>query len=635
MLIKSIKLFNFCQFSKLELDMEPGTTRVYAPNGAGKTNFLRGIVYALTGWFDPSWGNQSDLQKDGTANPGFAEVTFEHDQSVYKIRRYALAGTKTPDQLSDTSGKVILEKRQRINAWLEERLPVNLTVLAQLMWLRQENSSWLLSATAASINTFLAVIFDTKKLERIRDALKRVTDTVAVIRGDQKEKIEHWKGVLEQLPDIEGLEKDIEIYNQEYIKLASYSGKTIMLEKQWQKKLESVQSLISVKTEELKKVSDDIKSTVEALKVHEGNRSLRQIDEAYYEVVAKLSTACCKTKDLEEALAEKSVLLERLANIETKSCAFCGSHLKDSQMYKNKVANKLTGIDSYEDALTAVQEARKEAEAAIENNAQEIQNLSELQKQLEEERKRAEYADELNKRKEGLVKRRDELERENGNAKQDEESLKQAIVIKEGEQDIGARLKEVQECLSTMSQMLSDAKANKQLAENSIQQLEEELEQHDRNAFVRKLFITMRDVLSQSRAQARYISGKLEQFNSKVSHYLALSEMPFVLQLDPEQHIFNYHMVDSDVMHPAGMLSGAQKAAASIAIQMALIETAYPQLPLLLVDEADAALSPENKHIAARLYALLGKTHNESVFIVSQSEEVDEACDRTWQLQST
>lgn len=73
MKITKVKLFNFCQFSSLEFEPMSGTTRIYAPNGSGKTNFLRGLVYGLTGWFDPSWGNQSDLQKDGTSNPGYAE----------------------------------------------------------------------------------------------------------------------------------------------------------------------------------------------------------------------------------------------------------------------------------------------------------------------------------------------------------------------------------------------------------------------------------------------------------------------------------------------------------------------------------------------------------------------------------
>ena len=139
-------------------------------------------------------------------------------------------------------------------------------------------------------------------------------------------------------------------------------------------------------------------------------------------------------------------------------------------------------------------------------------------------------------------------------------------------------------------------------------------------------------MLSQSRAQTRYLNGKLDTLNSYIEHYLALSEMPFILKLDKKDHLFKYHMIDSEQEHPAGMLSGAQQAAAAIAVQMAIVETAFPELSLLLVDEADAALSPENKFIAARLYRTLANNMNGSVLVISQSEDVSNDCDNTWEL---
>ena len=110
-----------------------------------------------------------------------------------------------------------------------------------------------------------------------------------------------------------------------------------------------------------------------------------------------------------------------------------------------------------------------------------------------------------------------------------------------------------------------------------------------------------------------------------------MSEMPFTLYLDKEDHTFKYKMQGSDTPHQAGMLSGAQKAAAAIAIQMSLVTTAAPDLTVLLVDEADASLSQENKFIAARLYRTLSQTLtgiSGSVLIISQSDAVASECDR-------
>ena len=59
--VLSLELFNFCQFESLKYDLRDGMTRLTAENGRGKTNACRGLVYALTSWFDPSWGDQGDL----------------------------------------------------------------------------------------------------------------------------------------------------------------------------------------------------------------------------------------------------------------------------------------------------------------------------------------------------------------------------------------------------------------------------------------------------------------------------------------------------------------------------------------------------------------------------------------------
>ena len=276
MIIKDVTLFNFCQFEKLHYDLTDGITRVYAPNGAGKTNFLRGITYALTGWCDPSWGTQSDLQKDGTSSPGYAQVTLDIDGIDYTLRRYVTAGSKTADSLSCEDPKLYIEKRQRVNAFLEEHLPVTLPILAQLMWLRQGGLVWLLTATTASINAFLGLIFDTKKLEKLREVLKLVISQIADIRGDQEPKIQHWKEVLETMPDIEGLEKELADLNATYMELATYSGKMILRESDQKKKLEELQGPISLQSKKVQDLEAAIEANMAYLHEIPGNISMLQ-----------------------------------------------------------------------------------------------------------------------------------------------------------------------------------------------------------------------------------------------------------------------------------------------------------------------------------------------------------------------
>ena len=72
--IKSVTLYNICQFSSFSASFKTGMTRVYGPNGCGKSNLFRAIVYGLTGSTGSAWGTQSDLQKDDEVMPGYVEL---------------------------------------------------------------------------------------------------------------------------------------------------------------------------------------------------------------------------------------------------------------------------------------------------------------------------------------------------------------------------------------------------------------------------------------------------------------------------------------------------------------------------------------------------------------------------------
>jgi len=633
MIVKDVTLFNFCQFEKLHCDLSEGITRVYAPNGAGKTNFLRGIVYALTGWCDPSWGTQSDLQKDGTSSPGYAQVTLDIEGHEYTLRRYVITTSKAADSISCEDPKLYIEKRQRVNAFLESKLPVTVTILAQLMWLRQGGLVWLLTAPAAAINTFLGLIFDTKKLEKLRDALKVITSHIADIRGDQEPKIKHWQEVLAQMPDIEGLQKELEELNAQYIELASYTGKTILRESEQKKLLEEMQEPLSTQT----KVVQELQFRVEQLTGHlhkiPDNKTPMQLYEEKENVQFSIDTAKTRIEELHQTNSKFVELREKLLHLNNPVCDYCGSTVKNTKAYKDKRAAEITGsTGSYESALEYVENTLKHIQEdlalvtnAIKTKQEQLNRLESILKAVDENRLVNAEIISLQKKLQTELPKLEELQRE-------QKRILEAVIIGDEEESLQTRIHNIKETIHTVTQALSDAKSNKAVAETSIAALEKEKEEHERNTYVKKLFTRTRDVLSQSRAQTRYLNGKLDTLNSYIEHYLALSEMPFILKLDKKDHLFKFHMIDAEQEHPAGMLSGAQQAAAAIAVQMALVETAFPELSLLLVDEADAALSPENKFIAARLYRTLADSMNGSVLVISQAEDVSSDCDQTWEL---
>lgn len=634
MIIKNVTLYNFCQFEKVSYDLTEGITRIYAPNGAGKTNFLRGLVYALTGWCDPSWGTQSDLQKDGTASPGYAQVTLDIEGSIYTLRRYTMVTSKSADSISCEDPKLYIEKRQRVNAFLESKLPVNLTILAQLMWLRQGGLVWLLTATTASINTFLGLIFDTKKLEKLREVLKLVISQIADIRGDQDPKIQHWKEVLEQMPDIDALQKELEELNSQYVELASYTGKMILRKSDQEAQLEALQEPIATQTKVVQDLNIAIETSAAHLNKIPGSISL---SEAMQKRQLAISAAEDLLNQLKESEQQRGVLkdvIKKLDNLNNPVCEYCGSKVTNSKAYKDRRALEITGIKdgSYESikllmetSLKDLEEAFYETEKKFSKAKEDSSKADTLYKAIQE---REVFKAETVSLQRQLLEEDPKLRRLLEKQKQ----LQEAVVIGDDEEPLQKRIHDLKEAIQTVQQALSDARSNKAVAESSIEALEKEKAEHKRNTYVKKLFAATREVFSQSRAQTRYLNGKLDTLNSYIEHYLALSEMPFILKLDKKDHLFKFHMVDSEQEHPAGMLSGAQQAAAAIAVQMALVETAFPELSILLVDEADAALSPENKFIAARLYRTLSESMNGSVLVISQAEDVSNDCDNTWEL---
>lgn len=601
---------------------------MYAPNGAGKTNFFRGIVYALTGWCDPSWGTQSDLQKDDASAPGYAQVMINIDGHLHTLKRYVITSPKAGDSIDCPDLKLHIEKRQRVNQYLENYLPVSVTILAQLMWIRQSNLSWLLTATPASINTFLGLIFDTKPLEKLRDVLKMVTASIADIRGDQEERIAYWQGVLEQLPDTEDLKKQIEELTEHYTQLASYTGKTILRKSDQEKQASTLQAQIDAHNHIIRQLQEDVNTLKSVLP--EVIPDMTQLRE-------QLRKEKKMVNDLTNALQEKRASLVKYTEIgkaleeaDSGVCKYCGSTFKTTEEHRRAVLDTYGFNCHYDAAIAGIS-------CTVGTTTQDIQSLEKQLKATQVDQIEATINNtiELNSIKAHLKTQEAELLKQQQllNQLQTNKSfIDDAIVIPDDEQPIQEQLENCKETLATLRQCLQDATTNKTMAEQSIEQLNKEKEEHEKNSYVKKLFSSARDVLSQSRAQARFINSKLDALNSYIEHYLALSEMPFVLRLDKKEHQFRFHMVGNDVDHPAGMLSGAQQAAASIAVQMALVETAFPELSLLLVDEADAALSPENKFIAAKLYRTLSNAIEGTVLVISQAEEVTADCDNTWEL---
>lgn len=179
-----VVIHNGCQHKDLDIPVVPGSTyAVCGPNACGKTNFLQLNSFGLTGAVDRSWGSQSELCRDGTKD-GFVEVHLIDTTSnkSYIIKRHFISGAKNPDTLKSDGSEVV--GREKVDAFLSSLFGVPMRILADLLWVRQGQITWLLSASPTSVYNFLNSLFDTSKLKKIKDILMEESSRVLMYAED-------------------------------------------------------------------------------------------------------------------------------------------------------------------------------------------------------------------------------------------------------------------------------------------------------------------------------------------------------------------------------------------------------------------------------------------------------------------
>lgn len=620
---EKLKLRNFCQHSDYELNLLEGTTAIVGPNGCGKTSLYAGIVYALTGWCDPAWGSQKEFQKDGEALPGYAQLTFSMEDSddSYVVRRYTLTGGKFIDNL-EKNGELVASKRQKVNEQIEALVGIPCNLLAQLMWCRQESLSWLLLCPPAGVNQVLAQLFDCSKIEKLRDTIKKACDCIPLLRNDFNAKKKAAEDYLNNLPDFEAVETNLAAIKNQHLVLQTLLAT-----------LNTVGLLTSIeKAETIKKLKNDItklnSSIIDVEEYPKPQVDIRNLEQDISADIFNYQNMCRQFEAMRDEAAKTKQQLESLTT-PTDVCALCGHSLTNVDEYiANNVARITYGkyrnldealkqvniaYDKWDKDLSVKRDCLDQQQAKLQevrSNILEWQAYEYWQNVVEQN---ARIRSEMNQLSEQLV------------ALEQKETSDEAIKRKVDAETESAKLdKQIKET----EQQLIKAKTTKDYAEHLLLEAEEDRKSYTRNETIRLMLTDIRASMSQSRGQAIFLNSKIDALNDQISDYMLLTDMPFSLWLDKEEHLFKYKMLDDQAIeHSAAKLSGAQKAIASLVIQLALINTCNVQCRLLLFDEVDAALSPENKAAVVALQRSLLADSSFKLLFITQSEQLTDSCD--------
>ena len=97
--LAKVKFQNIGVLGEVDVDIHPGLSCLVGPNGCGKSTFLRGLMYALTGIIDGEYGKQTSLKSDGSALAGKATVVLSDGNKTLTITRGTAASAASPDKL--------------------------------------------------------------------------------------------------------------------------------------------------------------------------------------------------------------------------------------------------------------------------------------------------------------------------------------------------------------------------------------------------------------------------------------------------------------------------------------------------------------------------------------------------------
>lgn len=677
--LKSLELSNICQYKAMKLEFSEGLTAITGKNGSGKSTLLRGLMYGLTGIVDGSWGTQANLQKDGTVVPGYVIVTLKADgKRTVSIKRFSTSGVKFPDTLviEDSDGNTQqFQRRQTVDAELEKMYGIPCSLLFQLCWGRQGQIDSLLTAPGGVISNFLADLFDTKRLEVLREAIKVQLNTVATFSDDCIDRYAKLQEEVKQLSD------DYAVIKLEHVNIGGVFDQAKQLYEEFsskltQEQLNDINALSSYKEQlaSYDKSVQDYEQSVNSYSQYRGQNTGEPEEVAEYfkrmrqETTEAINALDVKIYGLEK---ERDVLFAdsvrystQLAQIDAKTaalnlqvdavaksvpedtniCDACGGEVHDKKRYVSFFVKLLTQnqFTDYEEASTALEDelqrldtTRAHVKESLEDAKKRTEEIPALLKELDVQKEKLvhekagyqghiEAAGRLRMYLDGLR-----------HAKEARQSLFDKVQMLEGIKDTAEKLAQAREARDAAERAFLDVDKRLSLARQAcdykIREAEEAKKQvanRDVSKAVIEVMTILREAMSKQKAQSIYFQHKKAELNARLATLMVNTSMPFTLRLES---IFEFTTVDG-YKHPAGHLSGAQKTISAVSLQMALLEVVRPSINLFLFDEPTEALDMENTAIMTEMFARMNHmlpSIGGTMLIVTRDQQLIEGCENT------
>jgi exonuclease SbcC len=182
--LHSVKLCNFRQHTRTEIEFGPGLTGIIGPNGAGKTTILEAIAWALYG-NQAVRGNRDSIRSITAGARATVEVELDFELGAHRYR--VVRGLNTAEVYLDGDDTPIANSITAVTDLLQRRLGMSLSEFFHTYFTGQKELSVMAALTPSKRGQFLSRVLGYEKLRIAQDLTREKRNRVkAAIEGMQR-----------------------------------------------------------------------------------------------------------------------------------------------------------------------------------------------------------------------------------------------------------------------------------------------------------------------------------------------------------------------------------------------------------------------------------------------------------------
>jgi exonuclease SbcC len=187
--LHSLSLRNYRVYRELDLEFPDGLIGIYGPNGSGKSTLIESLRFGLYG---DSRTDKGELRSADVREDLRVELTFEHEDNTYEVRRRLKGLNLTPEVEVFRNGQLAVQSAREATAFLTRVLGMDQRAFLASVCAQQKELTAFAGMAPAERRKLVLDLLGVSPVER---ALTRVREEARDARGRAA-------GARQALPDL-------------------------------------------------------------------------------------------------------------------------------------------------------------------------------------------------------------------------------------------------------------------------------------------------------------------------------------------------------------------------------------------------------------------------------------------------